>query len=145
MRPGIPSELANQWFIQTSDQTRPLKDVPKFSECPGPHEEVFDIDLDDCYTEPEDIRKGMDARLIVWGVMLEDNFVDNLHMDVWWNGIYFHQEDEKFTDDVEEQEAYMIDVTWNVPGFAPSGFYEINLVTQAGGQELGCVRASLTL
>ena len=122
-----------------------MKDIPVYSYCPGPHEEIYDIDLDDCYNEPEVIGKGMDARLIVWGVMLEDNFVDNLHMDVWWNGIYFHKEDEKLRDDVEEQEAYMVDLTWNVPGFAPSGLYEINLVIQAGGQELGCVRATLTL
>ena len=91
------------------------------------------------------MRKGADVELIVWGVMTEDVFVSNLHMDVWWNGVYFHKEDHKFRDDVEEQEAYNIDFTWYVPPVAPSGRYDINLVLQEGGVELGCVRAVLDL
>ena len=116
-----------------------------FTECPGPHEEVYDIDLDDCYTEPDDVKKGGDVTLIVWGVMTEDVFVSNLHMDVWWNGVYFHKEDHPFRDDVQEQEAYNVVFTWDVPRVAPSGFYEIDLVMQEGGMELGCVRVTLEL
>ena len=110
-------------------------------ECPGPHEEVYDIDYDDCTTDPEELRKGMDAFLILVGVMTEDEYVTNLHMDVWWNGVYMRREDHKMNDEIEEQEAYFIKMLWNIPAFSPSGLYEINLIPQAGGVELGCARA----
>ncbi len=121
--------LVNDWFTGKSL----IGEVADFYECPGPHEDVYDIDYDDCGTDPDDIKKGMDAFLILWGVMTEDEFVDNLHMDVWWNDVYFHKEDHKLSDDVEEQEAYLVMMEWSIPAFAPSGLYDINLVLQSGG------------
>ena len=72
-----------------SESDHRLRGPATFVECPGPHEEVYDIDLDDCYTEPEDVRKGGDVTLIVWGVMTEDAFVDNLHMANQLKEIFF--------------------------------------------------------
>ena len=98
LNPQVLSTLAQDWF----NGHERLGDVAKFMECPGPHEEVYDIDYDDCTTDPEELRKGMDAFLILVGVMTEDEYVTNLHMDVWWNGVYMRREDHKMNDEIEE-------------------------------------------
>eukprot|EP00344_Euplotes_crassus_P006404 CAMPEP_0196995998 /NCGR_PEP_ID=MMETSP1380-20130617/1994_1 /TAXON_ID=5936 /ORGANISM="Euplotes crassus, Strain CT5" /LENGTH=168 /DNA_ID=CAMNT_0042411841 /DNA_START=49 /DNA_END=555 /DNA_ORIENTATION=+ len=116
-----------------------------FTSCPGPHEEIYDIDDDYSHTEPELAKKNIDITLILEGVMTEDNHIDQLHLDVYWNGNLFHTEDHKLDDDIEEQEPYELKFTWFVPGFAPSGPYLVDLVLKSAGQELGCERASFKL
>ena len=108
-----------------------------FTSCPGPHEEIYDIDDDYSHTEPDLAKKNINITLILEGVMTEDVHVDQLHLDVYWNGNLFHTEDHKLDKDVEEQEPYEMEFTWFVPGFAPSGGYIVDLVLKSAGQELG--------
>ena len=116
-----------------------------FTDCPGPHDDTYDIDDDYSHTEPDIAKKNIDITLILEGVMNQDEHVDQLHLDVYWNGNLFHTEDHKLDDDVEEQEPYELKFTWFVPGFAPSGAYIVDLIVKSAGQELGCERASFTL
>eukprot|EP00343_Euplotes_focardii_P002721 CAMPEP_0205804522 /NCGR_PEP_ID=MMETSP0205-20121125/7478_1 /ASSEMBLY_ACC=CAM_ASM_000278 /TAXON_ID=36767 /ORGANISM="Euplotes focardii, Strain TN1" /LENGTH=114 /DNA_ID=CAMNT_0053074289 /DNA_START=195 /DNA_END=539 /DNA_ORIENTATION=- len=108
-----------------------------FTSCPGLHEEIYDIDDDYSYTEPELARKNIDISLILEGVMEEDVHVDLLRVEVYWNGNLFHTEGNKLDVDVEEQEPYELKFTWFFPGFAPSGAYITDLIVMSGGQELG--------
>ena len=108
-----------------------------FTSCPGYHEDIYDIDDDYSHTEPEVANKNIDATLVLLGVMGEDVTVDLLHLDVYWNGNLFHTEVHKLSADVEEQEPYELRFTWYVPGFAPSGRYDIDLQVKAAGDELG--------
>ncbi|CAI2380957.1 unnamed protein product [Moneuplotes crassus] len=116
-----------------------------FESCPGPHEEIYDIDDDYSHTEPDLAKKNIDITLILEGVMIEDTHVDQLHVDVYWNGNLFHTEDHKLDEDIEEQEPYELKFSWFVPGFAPSGPYLVDLIVKAAGQELGCERVAFKL
>ena len=116
-----------------------------FTHCPGPHETIYDIDDDYSHTEPELAKKNIDITLVLEGVMTVDTHVDQLHLDVYWNGNLFHTEDHKLDADVQEQEPYELKFTWFVPGFAPSGAYIVDLVVKSAGQELGCERVTFTL
>ena len=116
-----------------------------FDDCPGLHDDIYDIDNDYSYTDPVIAKKNIDITLILEGVMNEDQHVDQLHLDVYWNGNLFHSEDHKLDDDVEEQEPYELKFTWFVPGFAPSGGYIVDLFIKSAGQELGCERATFNL
>jgi len=116
-----------------------------FTPWPGFHEEIYDIDDEYSQIEPEVAEKNIDATLILEGVMNEDRNVDQLHVDVYWNGNLFHTEVHKFDDDVEEQEPYELRFVWFVPGFAPSGSYNVDLQVNSAGEELGCERCSFLL
>ena len=84
-----------------------LGDVAVFSECSGPHERIYDIDLDDSFTDPEFVKKSKDmTKMFLEGVMTQNVHVDNLVFDVYWNGNLFHSEAHKQDADIEEQEAY---------------------------------------
>eukprot|EP00345_Euplotes_harpa_P000775 CAMPEP_0168325432 /NCGR_PEP_ID=MMETSP0213-20121227/4689_1 /TAXON_ID=151035 /ORGANISM="Euplotes harpa, Strain FSP1.4" /LENGTH=132 /DNA_ID=CAMNT_0008327925 /DNA_START=179 /DNA_END=580 /DNA_ORIENTATION=- len=124
---------------------RYLESNVEFMHCPGPHSEIYDIDDDYSHVDPERITKNHDITLILEGVMNEDVHVDQLHVDVYWNGNIFHSEDHKLDESIEEQEPYELTFNWFVPGFAPSGAYLVDLFVRAQGQELGCERASFSL
>ena len=73
-----------------------LGDVAVFSECIGPHEHIYDIDLDDSFTDPENVKKSKDmTKMYLEGVMTQNVHVDNLVFDVYWNGNLFHSEAHK--------------------------------------------------
>ena len=116
-----------------------------FNSWPGPHSEVYDIDDDYSYTDPDVVVKNKDWTLVLEGVMNEDEYVNQLHVDVYWNGNLFHSEDHPLDANVEEQEPYEMKFTWFIPGFAPSGSYNVDLVIRSSGQELGWERASFNL
>ena len=120
--------------------------MPEFTACPGVHEEVYDIDLDESHTEPDFIKKSNDDTLLdVIGVMNEDVHVDLLHLDVYWNGNLFHAEEHKQDTSIEEQDIYELLFTVNIPLFAPSGAYLVNAIIKSNGSELGCVTAAFKL
>ena len=117
----------------------------KLTSCPGPHEKIYDIDDEYSYSDPEEIVKNKDIAIHLWGVMEEDQHVDQLHVEVYWNGNLFHTEDHKLDYDVEEQEPFEVPFTWFVPGFSPNGAYIVDLIVKSAGSELGCERASFSL
>ena len=114
---------------------RLLDNPVTFVNCPGPHSDTYDIDDDYSHTEPELVKKGITVTMILEGVMTQDSHVDQLHLDVYWNGNLFHSEDHKLDDQVQEQEPYELKFSWFVPGFAPSGAYIVDLVVRSAGQE----------
>ena len=79
-----------------NQEKQKLGDVAKFSECTGPHEHIYDIDLDDSFTDPEFVKKSKDmTKMYLEGVMTKNVHVDNLVFDVYWNGNLFHSEAHK--------------------------------------------------
>ena len=62
-----------------------------FGPCEGQHDTVYDIDYDDTYTVPEMMKKSKDmTKLYIEGVMNQKVTVDNLHLNVYWNGNLFN-------------------------------------------------------
>ena len=115
--------LKDQQNTYSQSKRRYLETNVSFEPCPGPHSEVYDIDDDYSHVEPERITKNNDINLILEGVMNMDVHVDQLKVDVYWNGNLFHSEDHKLDESIEEQEPYELRFKWFVPGFAPSGKY----------------------
>ena len=142
---SIEDLLKNITNSESIRKRRYLETNVSFESCPGPHSDIYDIDDDYSHVEPERISKNNDINLILEGVMGQDVHVDQLKVDVYWNGNLFHSEDHKLDDNIEEQEPYELRFKWFVPGFAPSGKYLVDLIVKAQGQELGCERASFTL
>ena len=143
-----PAPAINETVLiqtQKSAVRRYLAGDVTFESCPGPHNDIYDIDDDYSHTEPDKAAKNIDVTLILEGVMNEDEHVDQLHLDVYWNGNLFHSEDHPLNDDVEEQEPYELQFSWFVPGFAPSGAYLVDLIVRSAGTELGCERVSFAL
>ena len=129
--------LKDQQITYSQSKRRYLETNVLFEPCPGPHSKVYDIDDDYSHVEPERITKNNDINLILEGVMNMDVHVDQLKVDVYWNGNLFHSEDHKLDESIEEQEPYELRFKWFVPGFAPSGNYLVDLIVKGQGQELG--------
>ena len=85
------------------------------------------------------------TKLYIEGVMNEKALIDNLHLNVYWNGNLFNVQNHKHNDEIDEQEAFELLFEVNIPPFAPSGKYVLEAIVQAQGSELGCLKASFSL
>lgn len=146
LRPSVMLASFNSYIAEDRGDLKKLSDVAKFAECPGSHETIFDIDVDDSYTVPDVIKKSKDmTQMFLEGVMTQTVHVDKLQFDVIWNGNLFHTEMHNQDADVEEQEAYEQWFEANIPPFAPSGNYKVLASVRSMGQELGCVSIEFNL
>ena len=70
--------------------------IAVFGPCRGYHETIYDVDYDDTYTVPYELRKSKDLTyLYIEGVMNKDVTVDNLHLNVYWNNNLFNVQNHK--------------------------------------------------
>lgn len=142
--PNILSGVS-ELLASSESARRNLASSVQFISCPGPHSDIYDIDDDYSHTNPELVGKNMNVQMILEGVMNEDEHVDQLHVEVYWNGNLFHTEDHKLDESIQEQEPYELIFGWFVPGFAPSGPYIVDLFVKSAGSELGCERVIFSL
>ncbi len=120
----------------------------KFTTCPGTW--VYNIDIKNVYTKPADIEKGDTASLFVDGIMGEAVKLNDLELDVYWDGTFLHKVDNPETAAVNKNQEYKLPFSVNIPTFAPSGTYTLTAYvwgTPTGGAKakLGCVKAEFTL
>ena len=77
--------------------------------------------------------------------MTQDATVDNLKINVYWNGNLFSVQNHKHDDFIQEQDAYELLFDVYVPPFAPSGAYKLEAFVQSMGSELACLKITFTL
>lgn len=95
---------------------------------------------------PKEVIKGQNIKIKVGGVMLSEQIVNRLDLKTFFNDglIYEDKVDKK---DVQVKKgAYAYDYEASVPGFTPSGKWEIfvKLINKAE-EEISCVKASFTM
>ena len=109
-------------------------------------DDVGDFTLDPSATrnEPNPVVKNADVKFILDGILSNPVHLDNVHIHVDWNGSSLYDEDNKedndYTDEVE------VELSWNVPSFAPSGHYDVTITgTGKENENVLCVKAQMDL
>ena len=108
----------------------------------------FTFDGDNTYNDPSPVVKGSDLNLNLAGVFGDQGTLSNIHIHVDWNGTPLYDEDHKQSTAIGDD--FKTTLGWNVPSFAPSGDYAINLIGYGdlSGQtnaKILCINAKMTL
>ena len=108
----------------------------------------FTFDDANTYNDPSPVAKGSDLNLNLAGVFGDSGTLKNIHIHVDWNGTPLYDEDHKQSTAIGDE--FKTTLGWNVPSFAPSGDYAINLIGTGdiSGQtdaKVLCINAKMTL
>ena len=88
---------------------------------------VFTFDPDNTSYSPENIQKDMMLRVHLAGNVSQNVHVEGGHLEVKWNGAVLYKQDlpgQECSDDCHR------DLDWNIPGYAPSGDYEVHVTAK---------------
>ena len=110
----------------------------KFSSCPNFKADGFTIDSSKTYAKPDPVKKGIDVTLYLGGFATRDLEITSTTVSVTWDGVALYTGDFPDKKSVDEQDEYKTNLSWPVPGFAPSGHYNCK-ITINGVQSNGKV------
>lgn len=108
---------------------------------------VFILDTDATTNSPNPVVKGGHISFNLAGSVVDAIDVTNIHVHVDWMNTPLYDEDHPQENHYDS--AYSFALGWDVPSFAPSGLYGIQ-ITGTGSNEgadgtVFCVKASMTL
>ena len=102
----------------------------------------FTMDPDSTTYAPKPLTKGTKVSFHLGGVFGNSHTVENVHVDVKFNGSPLAAYD--YADGKAYDSDYAFDMSWDVPGFAPSGAYSIELQGQEAGKKAFCIAAQFS-
>ena len=104
---------------------------------------VFTLDTASTTNTPKIVTKGKDVNFHLAGILDDSVSIDNVHVHVNWNSTPLYDEDHKGAKSFDDEVTY--DLAWNVPGFAPSGHYDVTITGLSGSKKQFCVNAQMDL
>lgn len=91
---------------------------------------------------PTEVIKGKDIGIKVKGVMLEDQVVQKIHLDTYFNGGVIFQDNVDKGNTQVKKGVYAFDYNASVPTFTPSGKWEIRVwLVNDANDNIACVKA----
>ena len=135
-------------LIKTATMETP-DDIGKvtFSQCDD-DAGAFTLDTKSTTEQPDPITKGQAVKLMLRGIVSEFMETNDIHVHVDWNGSTLYDQDIEGVHDYTT--SYSMDVSWDVPSYAPSGAYNVVLTGKGKTDELPdgvvlCVNAKFNL
>ena len=109
-------------------------------------QEETSFTVDKIKITPDTITKGEEITIKVQGTALVDLSLKNFHIVTNYNGTTIYTTDKAVEKTLAPGESYIFDYSAAVPGFIPSGDWEIyvTLVTTTG-DSVACIKASFTM
>ena len=109
---------------------------------------AFTFDEASTYNDPSPVAKGADLNLNLAGIFGDQGTLKNIHIHVDWNGTPLYDEDHNQSTAIGDE--FKTTIGWNVPGFAPSGDYDVTLVGTGDisgltDSKILCIVAKMTL
>ena len=86
---------------------------------------VFQFDESSTTVDPDPIHKATNLNLNLKGIVSDEMTLSNIHVHVLWAGTSLYDEDIPMANTYDSNFAYT--VGWYVPGFAPSGHYDVTM------------------
>ena len=124
-------------------QRHNLRVTPVFASCAD--EGHFTLDTANTHSVPTSVGKGMDVKLDLAGQFTAAYTLNNVHINVLWNGSTLYNEDHKKMQPV--QGAWTDELGWTIPSYAPSGHYHVTItaIDNANNKNAACIQADFDL
>ncbi|CDW88973.1 UNKNOWN [Stylonychia lemnae] len=108
----------------------------------------FKVDLTQTHSDPTLPIKGKDVTLDLDGTFTDDAEVDGVNVFVTWNKTPLYTNDFPRKNPESAGDPYEDKITWNIPSFAPSGHYSVQVRVHDGEtkpKNYGCITADFDL
>ena len=123
----------------------------KWGTCDIQQPDVYISDETQTFCEPDPVAKGDTVTFHLGGIITQDVKMTTTGVSVMWNGTPLFKQDYPINNIIHANEPFNTQLSWWIPGFAPTGHYvatvKLSGKTVKGGQDavVNCLTADFDL